>query len=47
MKTVHAPNTIDAYVDLIREAAIANPISAYALSVVALMALCWIARDWF
>jgi hypothetical protein len=46
MKTIHAPDTAHAYLDAARDLATANPATAYGLAVVALMAVCWIARDY-
>lgn len=46
MKTVYAPDTAAAYVDAARAWVMANPAPAYALAVAALMAVCWIARDY-
>ena len=41
MKTVHAPETLPAYLDAARDLAAANPLAAYALGV---MALAWAAH---
>lgn len=47
MKTIHAPNTTAAYVDLVRDAAVANPAAAFVAGVVVLAAICYVLRDWF